>query len=256
MARIAPLAEHGAQHPDNGPMLGSTRNNEADGIHSAAANADVSDDGVTFGMIQVGALNASANVSVTDAPNGARLDAWLDFNGDGNWGGAEEHIAASVVIHNGNNELTFDVPATVKNGLTYARFRLSTEGDLGVGGWALDGEVEDYAVTIVPPSTAGAVFASEKLIASVPGGHDVFPADIDGDGDMDVLIVSIGNGKITWQENVGHGTFTLHATNFQGERTIRVVDIDSDGDMDLLSGLNASGQIVWYENDEIGRAHV
>ena len=39
--------------------------------------------------------------------------------------------------------VTFDVPSSAVAGTTYARFRLSTSGDLGVGGLAPDGEVED-----------------------------------------------------------------------------------------------------------------
>ena len=52
---------------------------------------------MTFGStIMVGQLDASVTVNVQNAPGGAKLDAWIDFNGDGSWGGPFEQIADSA----------------------------------------------------------------------------------------------------------------------------------------------------------------
>jgi hypothetical protein len=89
------LAENGAQHEAVGPTLGATRDSEANGTHSAAASADGGDeDGVTFGTLQVGALDATVTVNVQGGA--AKLDAWIDFNADGNWGGPSEQILATT----------------------------------------------------------------------------------------------------------------------------------------------------------------
>ena len=50
------LAEDGARHSDVGPRLGATRDDESDGLHSAAADADGSDeDGVArYGWLSGG----------------------------------------------------------------------------------------------------------------------------------------------------------------------------------------------------------
>ena len=92
----------------------------------------------------------------------------------------------------GNNTITFDVPSWAADGTTYARFRLSTAGNLGVGGPAADGEVEDYAVTIQPPKAACGMLRSAKASStpSQTGPSSVFAADVDGDGDTDVLSAS------------------------------------------------------------------
>ena len=116
-------AEGGAEHLAVGPTLGSTRDLEADGTHSAAADADGADeDGIIFGAIQVGALDAQVTVNVQNAPSGAKLDGWIDFNADGNWGLAEERIFSGVDVVEGDNVLTFDVPAWAAAGATYAAF--------------------------------------------------------------------------------------------------------------------------------------
>jgi hypothetical protein len=128
-------------------MLGATVDFESDGTHSAAADADGADeDGVTFGTMVVGALDAQVTVNVQGAaPGAAKLDAWVDFNGDGSWGGPGEQIFSSHNVVDGDNVLTLDVPSYAIAGTTYARFRVSTDGGsggLGVGGAAVDGEVE------------------------------------------------------------------------------------------------------------------
>jgi hypothetical protein len=147
------LADNGARHEPTGPTLGDTRDAELDGQPTATAAGDGNDDdGVTFDVIRVGQLRAGATVNVQSAPNGARLDAWIDFNGDGNWGGSDEHIASGVRVSNGENDVHFDVPSSAISGDVYARFRISTAGDLGIGGVAADGEVEDYRFRIDPPA--------------------------------------------------------------------------------------------------------
>jgi hypothetical protein len=149
------LSEDGARHEVTGPILGTNRDTETDGTHSAAASADDTtciddEDGVTFSTIQVGQLASIVTVNVQNAPSGAKLDAWIDFNGDGSWGGSGEKIFASQDVVVGDNDLTFDVPSWAIAGETYARFRLSTVGDLDPTGFAIDGEVEDYLVNIAP----------------------------------------------------------------------------------------------------------
>ena len=85
------LSDDGARHVATGPTLGSERDLEDDGIASVLADGDDTtgtlddEDGVTFGSIQVGKLGATVTVNVQNAPSGAKLDAWIDFNGDGSW---------------------------------------------------------------------------------------------------------------------------------------------------------------------------
>ena len=110
-------AEDGAAHENFGPMLGTERDEELNGTHSAAADADDTtgtpddENGVTFpAVIMAGMLGATTQVTVTGGP--AKLDAWIDFNGDGSWDGAGERIFNSVDITSGVHNLTI----TAKSG--------------------------------------------------------------------------------------------------------------------------------------------
>ncbi len=150
------LADDGARHEAIGPTLGAARDMEADGLPSANAAGDDTngaspddEDGVTFGSIRVGQSEAVAVVNVQNAPSDARLDAWIDFNGDGDWDDPGEQIATDLTVSEGDNAVLFDVPIDAVAGDTFARFRLSTAGNLAPTGLAADGEVEDDQVTII-----------------------------------------------------------------------------------------------------------
>ncbi|MGB0600416.1 MAG: FG-GAP-like repeat-containing protein, partial [Rubripirellula sp.] len=247
------LAEAGARHSDVGPRLGATRDSESDGTHSAAADADGSDeDGVTFDAIQVGQLDTTVIVNVQNAPSGAKLNAWIDFNADSNWGGPFDRIADNLPVVNGDNSIRFDVPSWAVAGKTFARFRLSSSGNLGIGGASNDGEVEDYEVTISPAKELVGDQWTQIVISSTANrAHDVHAADVDGDGDMDILAVSEEGNKVAWYENSGNFNFSerLIANSAHAPNSVFAVDIDGDGDIDVLRTSRANNNLAWHEND-------
>jgi hypothetical protein len=57
----------------------------------------LAEDGVTLGSIAVGQLDASVTVNVQNAPSGAWLDAWIDFNRDGVRQHSTEQICAGLL---------------------------------------------------------------------------------------------------------------------------------------------------------------
>ncbi|MFV2069405.1 MAG: FG-GAP repeat domain-containing protein, partial [Pirellulales bacterium] len=228
---------------------------EADATPSAAADGDGSDeDGVTFGTIRVGALGAELTVRVEGGTG--QLDGWIDFDGDGNWGGPGEQVFDDLPLNTGEHVLRFDVPSWAVPGTTFARFRISTAGNLGIGGSASDGEVEDYRITLLPPRSALGVFSTAKTItAAIPGSiRSLFATDVDGDGDIDLLSASYRNDTIAWHENDGTGNFTTHviATDADGASSLFAADLDGDGDTDVLSASRLDGKVAWYENDGAG----
>ena len=128
------LLQFGARHVAGGPILGSARDVEIDGAPSPTAMSDDAgatddEDGVTIGPLVPG-QTGTATVVVSNAPSGAKLDAWIDFNADGDWDDAGEQVAASASVVNGTNTITFAVPPGAAISLNYARFRLSTIGGL------------------------------------------------------------------------------------------------------------------------------
>ncbi len=256
------LAADGARHVATGPMLGSVRDAEADGVPSLDADNDdtsgmADEDGVTFGSIQAGQTDASVTVNVQNAPAGAKLDAWIDFNGDGSWGGAGERIAHSVAVVNGDNLIEFDVPSWAASGETYGRFRLSTTGNVAPRGEVADGEVEDCLLSIIPSKAANGIFVTEQELSPARGANSVFAADLDGDGDLDVLSASTYDidARIAWYENIGGGAFGPQQVITRNERhagSVSAADLDGDGDQDVLCTIYSDYRITWFENNGDG----
>ena len=100
-------------------------------------------------MVFTGSLSPGhpAEIHVQASAPG-RLDAWIDFDLDGDWSDASEHVFDSEPLVAGDNSLTLRVPIGAKVGSSFARFRFSSLGGLSYNGPADDGEVEDYAVEI------------------------------------------------------------------------------------------------------------
>ncbi|MAD33225.1 MAG: hypothetical protein CMJ88_05655, partial [Planctomycetes bacterium] len=98
-------------------------------------------------------------------------------------------------------------------------------------------------------------FGAQQIISTnADGAYSVYAADVDGDGDFDVLSASRNDGKIAWYENTdGQGTFGAQQvinTNANGARSVHAADIDGDGDIDVLSASFSDDKIGWYENTD------
>lgn len=83
--------------------------------------------------------------------------------------------------------------------------------------------------------------------------EDVHAADLDGDGDTDILSPSAGNRRIIWHENDGSAdpSFTerVLAREVGDVSSVHAADVDNDGDTDVLAITELRGKVIWYEND-------
>ena len=200
---------------------------------------------VTSAVPQASSLDASVTVNVQDAAEGAKLDAWIDFNADGIWGGPFEQIADALVVVNGDNTITFDVPTSAVVGTTHARFRLSTTGNLAPTGQAADGEVEDYQVVISasnPPVIENQTFS----LAENSDPLTVVGTAVTTDPDLpaDVLTWSITEGNTgtafaidpnTGEIIVANSTALDFETMPTFNLTVEVTDSDGNSDTAVVA---------------------
>ena len=108
-----------------------------------------------------------------------------------------------------------------------------------------------------------------NIAADAEGAHSVKTADLDGDGDLDVISASRTDGHLRWYRNEGDaaGFTTLLIDEVDGIYIATPGDADADGDIDLFVASvsevrpqllaaqaqtpadDALGTILWYEND-------
>ena len=83
-----------------------------------------------------------------------------------------------------------------------------------------------------------------------PAGLSV--ADLDADGDNDLLCAVWAEGTFKWWENDGDEQFReiLISDSLNGACSIQALDIDADGDLDVVGAARgASDRILWWESD-------
>ena len=103
-------------------------------------------------------------------------------------------------------------------------------------------------------NTDGAgTFSQPELLTrqGAPGAQMANAADLDGDGDLDVLTASFSNDQITWSENLGGGRFgpaNLITDRTNGTEAAVAADLDGDGDLDVASSSYFDDKVSWYEN--------
>lgn len=138
---------------DSAIRLGATVTPETAPYDTINADGDV-DDGITIPVLAPG---ASAMITASTFGAGGNLQAWIDWNGDGDFldivDGVNERIATDLTDGDADNLISIPVtvPLSASQNQTIARFRWSTMRGLGPTDVATDGEVEDYALTIAAP---------------------------------------------------------------------------------------------------------
>ena len=108
-----------------------------------------------------------------------------------------------------------------------------------------------------PSSAESLSFHGGRVIDDTLGGAAfITHADLNGDGDPDVLAVGAFSSDVRWYENDGNApaVFTEHVVgSAQDATSVSTGDIDQDGDIDVVSHLRgAPSEIYWFENDGDG----
>jgi gliding motility-associated-like protein len=114
-------------------------------------------------------------------------------------------------------------------------------------------QIDDTIAWYENDGNANPTFTAVDVATSADGAFSVFAADMDGDGDMDIVSASFYDDTIAWYENDGNANPTWTAadvaTSADGARSVFAADMDGDGDMDILSASQIDKTIAWYEND-------
>ena len=95
-------------------------------------------------------------------------------------------------------------------------------------------------------------FKKHLLPGKHPGATNILPADVNGDGKLDI-VASLGHGTgLIWYENPGWKIHDIN-TELLSSHCLQVGDIDGDGDIDAATCAYISRKAAWFENDGKGR---
>ena len=151
-------------------------NGFVDGVDDSGNATDDDDDALgTLAAPPVSGQYSLTNIPVRNATAGnATLHAWIDFNRDGAFE-VGEGVSSAIAPNQTTTNLTWIVPPSVSPGLSYVRFRLTTDAlsdndttpsfDERSVGIALDGEVEDYQITLLDAGAAPQVLLVKRITA-------------------------------------------------------------------------------------------
>ena len=161
----APASYGSADHAVSDHYLGSRVDTENGSQYSDEANGDDlngidDEDGVTIPSLKQGEKATIRYTVSTPWYSTAYLNAWIDWNGDGDFDDQGERIVTDRQRGSGSYNIDLTVPATaIASKPTFARFRFGPRSTnnpaYGSTGSATAGEVEDYILKIecaIPPA--------------------------------------------------------------------------------------------------------
>ena len=187
--------------------------------------------------------------------DGAHGAAAADLDGDG-----DLDIAGTSY----NDDLVTWWENTAGDGSTWTEHAIDTSfngaNDIDTADMDGDGDQDIYGTAVIGndvvwwenDSGDGSSWTKHSVDSYFDGAYHVDAADLDGDGDLDLVATGYDGDDVSWWENTdGGGTSWSEHTleySWNGARSIQAADLDGDGDEDLLGVALDAAEIQWWEN--------
>jgi LruC domain-containing protein len=226
------LADNGPRHLlDQTTYLGLTA---PDGDYDGYLDGDSDDvtvinetsiddeDGVNF--VTELAIGLDAVISVYASTDGI-VNAWFDWNRDGDFADDNEQNIVDLALKAGFNQVVIRVPEGANSGDSWSRFRFSQQGGLSYNGGSTSGEVEDHPISISESDLTYRYYPSKDSWVTL-AYEDQWP--VSDDYDMNDVV--------------------LHYRTVEVIRDNQVVRIDIQGELLALGGDYHNGFAVQLEN--------
>ncbi len=234
------LAMNGARHEivADGPYLGSTApDGEVDarlGILSDDNNNDAGNTDDEDGIALVtGLVKGLDNIVIVTASTEGYLQAWFDWNRDGDFDDADEQVVTDTFLSPGANNLVVRVPIGADAGTSWARFRFGSQTGINSSGGATDGEVEDHVIEISDLGVSYSYYPENGSWVTL-AYEDLWP--IEGDFDMNDVVfhyrtVSVIKDGELLRVDV-YGQLLAIGASYHNGFAIRIPDVQAN-DLDI-----------------------
>ena len=209
--------------------------------------------------IKTGAAEKKLTFTATDiatSADGAHSVFVSDMDGDGDMdilSASDRDDTIAWYENNGAADPSWtasDIATSADEAISVFAADMDGDGDMDiVSASKLDNAIAWYENN----GAADPSWTASDIATSADGAISVFAADMDGDGDMDIVSASFRDDTIAWYENNGAAdpTWTASdiATDADGATSVHVADMDGDGDMDIVLASYLDDTISWYENN-------
>jgi len=186
---------------------------------------------------------------------GARGVRAADFDGDGRCDVAGTGFSNETAIwwNRGGDPIAWEkqvVSAEFLGGHRLVAADFDANGRLDLAGAAALGD----AVVIWLNLGGEPVQWEEQILSNAfTGAVDLHAADIDRDGDPDVVACAYFGHRVSWWRNDGGEPIVWQeqtiAEGFTGAHCVRADDIDGDGDLDVVGVAYDARDVAWWRND-------
>ena len=231
-----------------------------------SSSASVSADSDGDGLLDTFELANGFDPLDPDEDGDGRVDGQDDFDNDGLGNAAEAQAGTNPTLADSDGDGLLD-GQEIGSGIFGPQLEISSAAASAFSAFASDvdgdGDTDVLSASYLDDKIAwyendgtpsGGAWIEHGVSTAADGGRSVFAADVDGDGDTDVLSASQLDDKIAWYENDGtpsEGAWIEHAisTAADGATSVFAADVDGDGDIDVVSASQFDDTVAWYEND-------
>ncbi|WP_276372909.1 FG-GAP-like repeat-containing protein [Chryseolinea sp. H1M3-3] len=183
----------------------------------------------------------SSNITVTfDAAISAAVVTTANFKVNG----AQSGAIFGTLTGGNTNTITFNPTGDFKAGEVVT---VTLTPGLGLAlGYA-------WQFTVASSSNTPAFVTIPSLSTTATTAHAIYPADLNGDADVDILSAAPQVNLVNWYENDGSPVLTANKITPSAAVDIPVSlhagDLDNDGDTDVVVASHGNSRIVWFENN-------
>jgi hypothetical protein len=190
------------------------------------------DDGFDFAQAAIAIdLDGDDDLDVLGAASGDDQIVWWENDGDPLGGGWTKHIVSDVFSG------AYDVYA----------IDLDEDGFIDVVGAGWSGSQIAWWENDGTPHDGG--WTEHGVTSDFYGANGLEVADLEGDGDLDIVGCAFGDDTVDWWENDGDLNFTRHSiADIHNAEAVSAVDLDHDSDLDLVAVGWSGADLSWWEN--------
>jgi FG-GAP-like repeat/Abnormal spindle-like microcephaly-assoc'd, ASPM-SPD-2-Hydin len=227
----------------------NTAQSMAQGDFNGDGILDLVTTGADFSEFCVSLGKGDGTFTLLGATNGARFAQVIavgDFNGDGKLDVVEpDFVNDSADVYLGNGDGTFQNAIEYPAGIGYPFF--VTVGDFNGDGIADIAVISDGATFSVLLGNGSGGFNPPIVSTSTNALGEMWAADVNGDGKLDLIAVGLNNGSSNVAVFLGNGNGTFQPeVDYavpEGLAAIAVGDFNGDGILDLasVSGVDSGG---------------